>query len=174
MWSDEARVRFNDLQLAIAKVALELHVADTLETNALEEFLALLSHFRKPFTDVIAPATPIHWKASDGALGEVKEAVPGGINEGIVACQQIVRARYHLHDHDFHAMFVGQADFLHNLVKAILDDEELAAKDSAEFMTVDWLHHDREADFISDSFDVSCIPDSPGVGSRNIRFASQC
>src|SRR5206468_11695862 len=94
MGSDEARVRFDDFQPTIAMVALELHVADPLETNTLEEFLAQPGHFRKPFTDVVARATPIHRKASDDALGEVKEAVSRGIDKGSVARRQAVRARY--------------------------------------------------------------------------------
>src|SRR5205823_6960862 len=157
----EPRIDLDELELAVPRIAFELDIAEAAQTNRMEEIAAFLCRVRKPFRNVIAGVAAIDRVAAQYPLGEVKELAAVFADIGIVARQEIIGPGNHLHHHDFESERKCQAHFFPELVKAVLDDEQLVPERTHKLVRVDGLDEQREYGHALQCFKICFRSDLP-------------
>src|SRR5689334_1562561 len=82
--SRKASVYFNQLQLTVARIALELNVAQAAEADAAKETLTHLGGLRQPLSCVIRAEAKVWWRATNDAFGKMEEMLSVRRDVGVV------------------------------------------------------------------------------------------
>ena len=121
----EPVVALDQLEPAVALVALELDVCQATRADRLEESAAHLGHLVVPIGHVVCPDAELRGELARLALRELAEAATVGIDVRVVGLKPLVRARHDLREHHLEADGLGQGERLAEL-RLVLGREELA------------------------------------------------
>ena len=149
----EPRVALDELEPAVALVALELDVGQPSQPHLTEQGAGRLDEVGVPVGDVVAGRPHPERIAADDPLGEMEQVLTRIVDVGVVAAEPVIRTGDPLHEHDLDARLAGLAEGAQELI-VIGDEHVLAAELLLEDVRQERLDEQGENQVVAQCLDL--------------------